>query len=84
MNKVRIKLFMVGGFTFDLWTPEDDFKLFVEAVADWKRPSNDDNPMCTFYDTSRVDNWDNPESMINVDCRQIVAYTMIGIYGIDE
>lgn len=66
---------MVGGFTFDLWLSQDEYNQFVEKMSLWKTPNNNDNGMYIFYDTPYDEKWDRPEYMIDVDCRQIVAYS---------
>ena len=52
MKKVRIKLFMNGGFTFDLWLSSTGFNEFNSNMIFWKTPGNDDNGLYAFYNTS--------------------------------
>lgn len=84
MKKVRIKLFMNGGFTFDLWLSSTEFNEFNSNMIFWKTPGNDDDGLYAFYNTSDTKKWSNLENMVTIDCRQIVAYEVVGMYNMDE
>ena len=84
-KKVKIKLYMNGGFILQVWDAYEEFEDFKSNMCFWKLPDNTtDDGLFTFYNTADPTKWSCEDKMITVDCRQIVAYEVVGMYNMDE
>lgn len=83
-KKVKVKLYMVGGFTFQLWDSLEEYNEFKSNMMFWKSPDNPDDGLFTFYNTAETDKWNREEKMVTVDCRQVVAYELVATCDMND
>lgn len=82
-KKVQVKLYMNGGFTFQLWDSLEEYKEFKRSIEIWKSPDYNGAAMFTFYSTAETTHWSREDKMVTVDGRQIVAYELICICDVN-